>query len=246
MRVKSSDKAHPPYEAVWYLAVWYKSEDLAILITIFFLLHLSLSPSLCSSCAFTLGCMTPFWSSLRGGATLKNLLTGQSVRNKLKSVIRTASYLAYHCMSAALLLHVSSFTTACQELTTACQLHSPTLSEYPSWKGMFYDKQVLAERTHGALHLLRKCLCADSDMHICGWWRTDTNRTKTKNNGWFSPQARTKASIRVFVPFTLFLTTPHVPPLFSVDVLLLIFISSRINKDDSRGGNNGTLQLWWV
>jgi hypothetical protein len=128
----------------------------------------------------------PFGHALRGGATLKNLLAGQSGRNKLKSVIRTASYLAYHCMSAALLLHVSSFTTACQQLTTACQLHSPTLSEYPSWKGIFYDRQVLAERTHGTLHLLRKCLCADGDMHICGWWVTDTNRTKTKNNGWFS------------------------------------------------------------
>ncbi len=181
MRVKWSDKAHPPYEAVWYVAVSYKSEDLAILITISFLLHPSLSPSLCSSCAFTLCCMTPFCHALRGGATAKNLFTGQSGRNKLTSVIRTASYLAYYCMSAGLLLHASSCTTACQQLTTACQLHSPTLSEYPSWKGIFYGEHD--RMVHYTSWVLRKCVCADSDMHICGWWRTDTDRQKTIYNG---------------------------------------------------------------
>ncbi len=176
MRVKSSDEAHPPYEAVWYVAVWYNYEDLAILITISFLLHPSLSRPSVPPVLWLFAAWPLFGHALRRGATEKNLFTGQIGRNNLKSVIRTASYLAYYCMSC-------SCTTACQQLTIACQLHSLTQSEYQSWKGIFYDKQMLAVRTHGTLHLLRKCICADSDMHICAWWRADTDRQKTKNNG---------------------------------------------------------------
>ena len=31
----------------------------------------------------------------------------------------------------------------------------------------------------------RKCVCEDSDIHICGWRRTDTDRKKTKITGDF-------------------------------------------------------------
>ena len=75
-----------------------------------------------------------------------------------------------------------------------------------------------------------------------GYGRIRTERKQKITDDSPRKQA-TKASIRLFVPCTHCFTTPHVPPLFSVDVLLLIFISSTIKKDDSRGGNNVTLKL---
>ena len=178
----------------------------------------------------------PLLVMLRGRATAK--LTGQSGGNNLKSVILTASYLAYYCISAALLLHASSCITACQQLSycmlAALLLHVISLllhvscirqtpSEYPSWKGIFYDKQVLAERTHGTLQLLRKAYVRIVTCIYVGGYgrirterlRTDTDRKETKNNGWFSPQASNKSKHTFIRPmYTLFYHTSRTSIVF--------------------------------
>ena len=151
----------------------------------------SLSLSLCSSCAFTLRCMTPpFGHALRGGATAKNLLTGQSGGNNLKSVILTASYLAYYCISAALLLHASSCITACQQLSY-CMLAALLLHVISLLLHVSCIRQTPSEYPSCTLQLLRKAYVRIVTCIYVGGYgrirterlRTDTDRKETKNNG---------------------------------------------------------------